>query len=445
MRLTVFLSPFGGSLRLVFAGFMLLSLSQLALAQTPTKFDIDRGRGMLQMIRNELKKNYYDPSFRGIDIEGKFKAADEQLKQATSNSQIFWIIAQVILELDDSHTIFVPPRRSTRVEYGWQMQMIGQSCYVTSVKPGSDAEAKGLKVGDQILLIGDNQPTRQNLWIINYLIYAITPQLALNLKVKSTDGTERQFEVQAALKEGKLVRDLTSYNEVQKMLIEAQSENRLHRHRTAEVGDELLIWKMPAFDLPIEKVDAMIDKARKHKSLILDLRGNGGGSEETLLRLVANLFDRDINIGELKRRKESKPLKAKTRGKNIFTGQLVVLVDSKSGSAAELLARIIQLEKRGQVLGDQTPGHVMRAVYFPLQVGVQTVALFGLSVTDADLIMSDGRSLEKVGITPDKVMLPTAADLAAKRDPVLTRAAELLGVKLEPEKAGSFFPIEWLK
>jgi len=48
-------------------------------------------------------------------------------------------------------------------------------------------------------------------------------------------------------------------------------------------------------------------------------------------------------------------------------------------------------------------------------------------------------------VTPDELLLPTAADLAAKRDPVLARAAALVGVKLDPERAGSMFPIEWRK
>jgi C-terminal processing protease CtpA/Prc len=66
-------------------------------------------------------------------------------------------------------------------------------------------------------------------------------------------------------------------------------------------------------------------------------------------------------------------------------------------------------------------------------------------VTDADLIMSDGASLENTGVTPDEQMLPTAADLAAGRDPVLAHAAAVLGITISPEAAGKFFPYIWIK
>jgi C-terminal processing protease CtpA/Prc len=66
-------------------------------------------------------------------------------------------------------------------------------------------------------------------------------------------------------------------------------------------------------------------------------------------------------------------------------------------------------------------------------------------VTNADLIMADGKSLENAGVVPDYVVLPTAADLAAGRDPALAQAVALVGGVLEPLDAGKLFPIEWKK
>src|SRR5688572_10592989 len=68
-------------------------------SQTASSLDIDRGRGMLTAIKSDLKKNYYDPQYHGIDIEARFKAADDKIKQAASLSQILGIIAQTLLDL----------------------------------------------------------------------------------------------------------------------------------------------------------------------------------------------------------------------------------------------------------------------------------------------------------------------------------------------------------
>ena len=421
---------------------------QIATAQSVSGADRDRGRSMLKSIKEDIKKYYYDPAYGGMDVDARFAAADEKMKQATSLGQVFGIIAQAMVDLKDSHTFFVPPTRITKTEYGWQMQMVGEDCYVTAVKPGSDAEAKGLKVGDAIVSVDGFGPTRENMWKMQYLYYTLNPKPGMRLLVRSPQGQERQLDVLAKVSQGKQMLDLTlgdGGNDFFNMLREAANESRLNPHRYYEAGEELFIWKMPAFDLSEEKVDEMMGKAAKRKALILDLRGNPGGAVTTLQRLAGRFFDRDVKIADLKGRKEMKPMIARTRGKEVYGGKLVVLVDSQSGSAAELFARIVQLEKRGSVLGDRTAGAVMQSRQHSHKYGIDIVSFYGSSITEADLIMADGGRLEGAGVAPDESILPTAVDMAARRDPVLSRAAELLGVKVTPDKAGTLFPIEWSK
>ena len=413
-------------------------------AQKPRSFDIDRGRIMLRTIKEDLKKNYYDSQYRGMDLEARFKQADEKIKTASSLGQIFGIIAQALLDLNDSHTYFVPPARSFRTEYGWQMQMIGDHPLVTAVKPGSDAEAKGLKPGDRVISADGVELTRQNLWIFKYLYNALRPRPGVAVEVIKPDGQPQKLVIAAKIREGKRVVDLTR-GDMFDLIRESENESRLHRHRHIDLDEDVFIWKMPQFDMRRSEVDDFVAKFRKRKGLLLDLRGNGGGYEETLLRLLGNVFDRDVTVGDLKTRKQARPVVAKSRGREIFTGKLVVLIDSSSSSASELFARIIQLEKRGMVIGDVSAGAVMRSRSYDHELGMDTVVFYGVSITEADIVMTDGKSLEGAGVVPDELRLPTAADLAAQRDPVLAYAASLLGVAMSPEKAGSLFPTEWRK
>jgi len=68
---------------------------------------------------------------------------------------------------------------------------------------------------------------------------------------------------------------------------------------------------------------------------------------------------------------------------------------------------------------------------------METKIFFGVQVTDADVVMSDGGRLERVGVRPDELLIPTSADLAAKRDPALARALTLAGVPTDAAKAGT--------
>jgi C-terminal processing protease CtpA/Prc len=410
--------------------------------QTIGDQDRDRIRQMLTTIKADLKKYYYDPTFRGIDLDAHFKTAEEKALRSTTLTQAYRVIAQALRDFNDSHTYFSPPARPVRVDYGWEMLMVGNRCYLTGIKPKSNAEAQGLKQGDLILSIDGYEPNRDNLWKMKYLYYTLNPRAGLRMVVQSPDGKQRDLVVMSKVVETKLSKDLNDPEVWGELELQNENLRRHYRHRSAAEGD-LFIWKMRQFDEPA-KVDDMMGKARKHKLLIMDLRGNGGGELRALERLVGYFSEQDMKIADLKGRKEMKPLLAKTQGRGVYQGKLVVLVDSETGSAAEVFARVIQLEKRGTVIGDLTMGAVMGSKYYGHQMGADRVAFYGASITEMDLIMKDGVSLERVGVKPDETLLPTGADLAAGRDPVLARAAALLGVTLTPEKAGSLFPAEWL-
>ncbi|MFL6228747.1 MAG: S41 family peptidase [Pyrinomonadaceae bacterium] len=421
---------------------LLAALAPTTPAQSLNGFEKKRAQSMLDQVMEDIRKNYYDPQFHGVDVDATFKAAGEKLKNAVTNGQAMGIIAQAVMELNDSHTFFIPPQRQVNIDYGFQMMMVGDECYVSEVTKGSDAEAKGLKVGDRVVLFDQFQPARENFWKLLYLYYALRPQPGVRLTALGPDDAQpRQIDVIAKMTDRKRL-DLSNYSDYMELVRagEKAERARVHGHRFAEVGEELLIWKMPAFDLSPDEVDAAMTKAGKFKSLIIDLRGNGGGDELTLLRLLGNFFDHDLTVGEVLTRKESKPLVAKARGGKTYQGKVVVLVDAESASSSEVFARAMQLQKRGTVVGDRSAGAVMRAREYSHAVGIDTVTFYAAQITDADLKMTDGRSLERAGVVPDETRLPNGADLAAKRDPVLAYAASLAGVELNAEKAGALFP-----
>ena len=95
-------------------------------------------------------------------------------------------------------------------------------------------------------------------------------------------------------------------------------------------------------------------------------------------------------------------------------------------------------------MGDRSSGSVMESRRYGESEGAETKVFYSFSVTDADLIMKDGKSLEHTGVTPDEIVLPTAPDMWDRGKPALSRAAELAGITLEPAEAGKMFPYEWL-
>ena len=386
---------------------------------------------MLRTLRDDVAKHYYDPTFHGVDLDARFKDAALRLKTTPSFNDGIATLAEFLTQLDDSHTTFIPPNRRVRVDYGWQMAIVGSVPLVVEVDRASDAAAKGLAPGDRVLLLNTFEPTRDNLWRLVYFYRFIRPQAQQRVAVLEPDGSARTVDV-ASRVESKPITELGD--------LVAELERDLDRARDtgASIAPDIFVWKMRVFGNP-DAVDQMIAKARGSRTLVLDLRGNGGGAVVALRELVSRTFDREILVAQEKLRgRETREVAKPARSR--FSGRLIVLVDSRSASAAEMFARIVQIEKRGAVLGDRTSGQVMTSRIFPHQFGVgAALAFYAASVTIGDVRMSDGGSLEKVGVEPDEIVLPSPADLAASRDPALARAIEVAGGSLTPDEAGRLF------
>jgi carboxyl-terminal processing protease len=422
------------------AFFQSMSVAQAKDMSNDERHQIDV---MLSQVSTDVAKHYYDPKLHGVDWHAKISIAREQVKQEKSLNMAMAHIAAALDSLNDSHTFLIPPRRPYVLDHGWTIEMIGDKCFVTHVRPGEDAETHGVKPGDQVLAINGYHINRYDLWKIEFAFDVLRPLPQLVVTLRDPERADRKVGLEAKFHQRAHVKDLDA-NTVQNMELDEEVWAREQEIRMVEYGDDLLIAKLPSFMFAESELDKLVSKARNHKAMILDLRQNRGGNVELVKSLIGSLFDHDVKIYNRVARDSTKAVVAKVQH-HPFDGKLVVLIDSKSASASEILARIVQLEKRGTVIGDRSSGSVMEARRFEYSSGIDIVMFYGASITEADLIMTDGKSLEHVGVIPDEEVLPTADDLSSGRDPTLALAAELVGLKITPESAGKLFPYKWPK
>lgn len=418
--------PAGLLLFLVLSTFLPGLPVHSASAQAPpiTRVERDRARGMLRAVRGEIERRYYDPSLRGVDLGRRAAELDRRIRQAATYTDALELVAQLPTTLRDSHTFFVPPQIPVMVDYGWSMLMVGDSCFVQRVEPGSDAESQGVKPGDRVLAVNGDLVTRDHLWQILYIAHVLRPQRWLRARIRSADGTVRDLRLNAKVEASFHPLALTRMQDgggIAGLIRAAELSAEEYQPRLEERGG-VLVWTLPTFTINPDSLNAARRRLRGRAGLVLDLRGNGGGSVEALQAVLAMMYRDRVQIGTLVERGRERPLAADGSGASAFAGPVVALVDSRSSSASEVLARLLQLTGRGVVLGDHTAGAVMHALQRQMSIGGDHPVYYGVSVADAALVMSDGDELEKVGVTPDELILPTPAQMAAGEDPAMVRA-----------------------
>jgi C-terminal processing protease CtpA/Prc len=406
---------------------------------------------MLKDAQKDIQNHYYDVTFHGVDMNARFRAAETNIQFVHSYREAIGQIEWALQGLDDLHTVFIPPSQPFDIDYGFEFEFYGNSCYVTHVRPGTDAEKSGLRPGDKIVSIDGQKLTRQQFLGLLFSLRVIAPRTKLSLVLIRADGTQQGLAIQPQVHWFPVRTDTsgTQHNafNINWYMRRLEDVRTYEESQTAVVGD-VMVWKVPNFTFPEKEAESRLRQARKCRALILDLRGNEGGTNKNLEWLIGATFDHDVKAWDRISRGDTESEVVRAHGGNSFTGTLAVLVDSKSSSAAELYARIVQLGKRGTVFGDRTAGCAMETYLYPhdttpKDMGSLPINPYVVKVSVAELIMEDGGTLEHVGVIPDALVLPTAADLAADSDPVLSAAISLAGQKIDPLAAGKLIPFKW--
>ena len=167
------------------------------------------------------------------------------------------------------------------------------------------------------------------------------------------------------------------------------------------------------------------------KGLILDLRDNGGGLLNQAIK-VADLFLQDGKILSIQgRHKKNTKVYNATPNTVLRKYPMVVLINSGSASASEIVAGALQDQKRALILGTTSFG----------KGSVQTVETLrdgsGLKLTIARYYTPSGQSIQAKGIQPDVVLKHRRMDLAElKEDEGLLKEKDLENhLEAEPEKS----------
>ena len=149
---------------------------------------------------------------------------------------------------------------------------------------------------------------------------------------------------------------------------------------------------------------AFVDlKKQGAQKLVLDLRGNGGGSLAECVDILNMWIPKGVRIVETKGKLKRAGSEYKTRLEPIDTVMpLVVLVNGETASASEITSGALQDLKRGVVIGTKTYGKGL--VQIP---NVELPYNANLKLTTSRYYLPSGRGIKmKEGITPDVVVKP---------------------------------------
>ncbi len=357
-----------------------------------------------------VNRTYLDDTF---NHQNWAQVRQEALKARLKDSQTAYSAIQNMLKsLDDPFTRFLDPRqyRSLQVNTSGELTGVGlqialnpETGKLEVVTPiaGSPAEKAGIQARDRIIKI-ENTPTEN-----------ITLDKAASL-MRGKIGTAVSLVIErdgTSPKEISIIRDRITLNPV---------IAKLQKDKDLDIG-YIRLTQFNA-NAPAELAHAISELEEKGAdSYVLDLRNNPGGLLQAGIEVARLWLDSGIVVYTVNR--QGIQGNFESFGPALTKDPLAVLVNQGSASASEILAGALQDNKRATLVGEKTFGKGLIQSLFELSDGS------GLAVTIAKYETPLHRDINKLGITPDKVVSsePIKIDRIATSDDVQYQAAvELL-------------------
>jgi len=345
------------------------------------------------LVRAEqiIRKNYY----RKLD--------DTELQQAAVEGMVRSL---------DNFSEYIPPVQADefrrRLEgvgcgVGLQIEQAGGKILVAEVLANSPATGEGLAVGDQLIAVDGKtvigMPKRE---VCELLAGEVGSRVELTIRrpgqvLRTVELKRKRFPIESV--EG-------LYRNADGRWVHIVDRDR---HLAYFRIRELLPHTSEQFKLAYTRVE-------EPRGVILDLRNNPGGLQSTGLA-VANLFLREGRIATWVDRSGRKvPLEARAEG-TFPAVPMVVLVNGRSASGAELIAAALKYHDRAVIVGTRTFGKGCVQTVLSLGNGLGLVNL-----TTSEFLIGDGecitrrRGSKTWGIDPHETIdIPIASQQRIKR------------------------------
>ena len=317
----------------------------------------------LEEDKKSKDASYRAKSFDGIEKEvreNSLKSLNEYFdfiqKELTRNDW-FSIYINAIVERFDPHTFYFSPEDKEKFDVsmsgtfegiGARLQKKNDAVEISELISGGPAwKGKELEAGDLILKVA--QGKEEPIDVAGMRLDDVVK------KIKGPKGTEVRLtvkKVDGSIKVISIIRD------------EVETEETFAKSSIVEKdGKRYGIIYLPKFYISFENKenrDAYKDiaveierlKAQNIDGLVMDLRDNGGGSLETVVKMVG-LFIPEGPVVQVKGPGRNPEILPDPDKKVQYDGPLVVMINNFSASASEIFAAAIQDYKRGIVVGSK--------------------------------------------------------------------------------------------